>query len=97
MCPQVSESAQDLLNRLLEPDPAKRMTLAECKAHPWFSEELPQNIEGEMHKEMKQRYESDLEPPPDDFQQILNSRPNLLPYAPSLPLLPRARVGTSPE
>ena len=32
----VSPEAQDLISRLMEPSPEKRMTLAEAKDHAWF-------------------------------------------------------------
>ena len=31
---------RDLIHRLLRPDPAERMTLAELLAHPWFRTDL---------------------------------------------------------
>jgi len=34
--PEVSESAKDLVRRLLEKNPKKRMTAAECLEHPWI-------------------------------------------------------------
>jgi len=34
--PVVSDSAKDLVRRLLEKDPKKRMTAAECLEHPWI-------------------------------------------------------------
>lgn len=34
--PVVSELAKDLVGRLLEKDPKKRMTAAECLDHPWI-------------------------------------------------------------
>ena len=34
--PVVSELAKDLVSKLLEKDPKKRMTAAECLEHPWI-------------------------------------------------------------
>lgn len=35
--PAVSDSAKDLVRRLLEKDPKKRMTATECLTHPWIT------------------------------------------------------------
>jgi serine/threonine protein kinase len=39
MNPALPESAKDLINELLEPDPAKRMTVADILSHPWMTVE----------------------------------------------------------
>lgn len=39
--PQISDSAFDLLNKLLTYDPAKRLTAAEALNHPWFHTSPP--------------------------------------------------------
>lgn len=36
----VSESCQDLLSRILEVDPKKRMTIEEIRHHPWFDQHM---------------------------------------------------------
>jgi 5'-AMP-activated protein kinase catalytic alpha subunit len=33
----ISEEAQDLLNLILNPDPAQRFTITDIRAHPWFN------------------------------------------------------------
>ena len=37
----LSEPAKDLINRMLQPHPLKRITIAEIKKHPWFSLNAP--------------------------------------------------------
>lgn len=37
----VSEECKDLLRGLLTADPAKRLTVAQVQAHPWFLQDLP--------------------------------------------------------
>lgn len=32
-----SDSTKDFINKILQPDPAKRMTVADIKKHPWFN------------------------------------------------------------
>jgi serine/threonine protein kinase len=32
--------AKDLLNRMMQPDPFNRITIAEIKAHPWFNQNI---------------------------------------------------------
>jgi len=40
----LSESTRDLISRMLEVDPLKRMTINEIRRHPWFMVDLPQYI-----------------------------------------------------
>ena len=35
--PDVSEEARDVVRRLLVSDPERRLSAAECLAHPWFA------------------------------------------------------------
>ncbi len=37
----ISADVQDLINRMLQPNPVKRMTISEIKAHPWYKKNLP--------------------------------------------------------
>jgi serine/threonine protein kinase len=37
----VSVESKDLINRMLQPNPIKRITLAEIKEHPWFAQDMP--------------------------------------------------------
>ena len=36
-----TESAKDLISKMLQPDPGKRITVQGIMAHPWFKENLP--------------------------------------------------------
>lgn len=36
----ISEEAKDLINRMLQPDTLKRISIAEIKEHPWFQKDL---------------------------------------------------------
>mmetsp|Transcript_7196 Transcript_7196/g.21173 ORF Transcript_7196/g.21173 Transcript_7196/m.21173 type:complete len:450 (-) Transcript_7196:3238-4587(-) len=38
---EVSEECRDLLRGLLKADPAKRLTVSQVQAHPWFKQDLP--------------------------------------------------------
>ena len=40
-----SPDVKDLINRMLQPNPVKRITMKEIKTHPWFVQELPLYIE----------------------------------------------------
>lgn len=40
----VSEPCADLLRGMLVADPARRLTLAQVQAHPWFLEDLPAGV-----------------------------------------------------
>ena len=37
----ISDNAKDLITRLLQPLPLKRITISEIKAHPWFKQDMP--------------------------------------------------------
>lgn len=37
----ISSDVQDLINRMLQPNPVKRITMREIKEHPWYLKELP--------------------------------------------------------
>lgn len=36
--------AKDLINRALQPNPLKRITMEEIKSHPWFLKNLDKNV-----------------------------------------------------
>jgi serine/threonine protein kinase len=38
------EEAKDLINRMLQPNPLKRITMEEIKCHPWFLKNLDKNV-----------------------------------------------------
>ena len=40
---KLSENCKDLISKMLEPDPSKRITLREIRDHPWFSEDDEDN------------------------------------------------------
>uniref|UniRef100_A0A804RDP9 non-specific serine/threonine protein kinase n=1 Tax=Zea mays TaxID=4577 RepID=A0A804RDP9_MAIZE len=54
----LSPGARNLLRRILEPDPAERIAMAEIKAHPWFQEHyvpvLPPYDDDDDHDSVKQ-------------------------------------------
>lgn len=37
----ITEEVKDLINRMLQPNPVKRITMKEIKQHPWYSKDLP--------------------------------------------------------
>jgi len=37
----ISEDVKDLINRMLQPNPVKRITMKEIKEHPWYLKDLP--------------------------------------------------------
>jgi serine/threonine protein kinase len=37
----ISPDVNDLINRMLQPNPVKRITMNEIKDHPWFLKNLP--------------------------------------------------------
>lgn len=42
--PAVSDAAKDLVSRLLEKDPKKRLTASECLRHPWVMVFFPASL-----------------------------------------------------
>lgn len=46
----ISDQAKDLINRLLQPLPIKRIRLAEIKDHPWVKQELPFYLQNLMNR-----------------------------------------------
>jgi serine/threonine protein kinase len=41
---QASEGVRDIMHRMLNPDPAQRITVAQIMAHPWFTTDLPAGV-----------------------------------------------------
>lgn len=41
----ISDEAKDLITKLLQPLPLKRITISEIKEHPWFRKDLPLYLE----------------------------------------------------
>lgn len=41
----ISQEVKDLINRMLQPNPVKRITMKEIKDHPWYSKNLPVYLE----------------------------------------------------
>lgn len=41
---QVSAECRDLMHKLLQPDPAKRASMAAIMEHPWFQRDLPPQL-----------------------------------------------------
>lgn len=37
----ISEDVKDLINRMLQPNPVKRINMKEVRDHPWFQRDLP--------------------------------------------------------
>ena len=37
----ISDSARDLISKMLQPNPLQRLTIKELKTHPWFQTSLP--------------------------------------------------------
>lgn len=37
----ITPDVKDLINKMLQPNPVKRITMSEIKEHPWFLKDLP--------------------------------------------------------
>jgi len=46
----ISDEAKDLISRLLQPLPIKRIKLDEIKSHPWFKVNIPIYLERLLNK-----------------------------------------------
>lgn len=46
----ISEEAKDLICRLLQPLPIKRMKLSEIKDHQWFKTNIPSYLQALLNK-----------------------------------------------
>ena len=40
----ISDEVKDLINRMLQPNPVKRITIKEIRDHPWYARDLPSYI-----------------------------------------------------
>ena len=41
---KASRECRDLLNRILVPDPARRMSIPDIQRHPWYKKDLPPEV-----------------------------------------------------
>ena len=41
----ISSEVKDLINRMLQPNPVKRISIKEIKNHPWYKKNLPLYIQ----------------------------------------------------
>ena len=41
----ISSDVKDLINRMLQPNPVKRITIKEIKEHPWYLKDLPKYLQ----------------------------------------------------
>jgi len=100
----LSDGARDLIEKLLQPDPTQRPTIAALKEHPWFKE--PLSDFKELYEEMRLRYESGLDPPsfapsPSDSAQPFfisspaKTSPKSVPASPESPLANNAIPSTA--
>ena len=40
----ISDEVKDLINRMLQINPIKRITMKEIKSHPWYLKDLPEYL-----------------------------------------------------
>jgi serine/threonine protein kinase len=48
-----TKEVRDLINRMLQPNPVKRIKLSEIKQHPWFLVNLPKYLKDLSNVHMK--------------------------------------------
>ena len=41
----ISADVKDLINRMLQPNPVKRISIQEIKEHPWYLKDLPKYLQ----------------------------------------------------
>jgi serine/threonine protein kinase len=81
----ISDEAKDLINKMLQPLPLKRIKISEIKDHPWFKEDIPFYLQDLMSTKSLQKiqrvrkHDSSI---PDDFdidllEQLYEVRPLL--------------------
>lgn len=51
----VSESCRDLLEKMMSVNPRERPTIQEILNHPWFTEDVPENLAETVYLEMEAR------------------------------------------
>ncbi|KAK4481785.1 hypothetical protein RD792_012696 [Penstemon davidsonii] len=56
----LSESAQDLISRIIVLDPMKRISIREIRLHPWFQKNLPPYVSIPSHGVFNRREEVDM-------------------------------------
>lgn len=57
----VSPDVKDLINRMLQPNPVKRITMKEIKEHIWYLKDLPLYLQELSEKHVKKQHEIDNE------------------------------------
>ena len=57
----VSTDVKDLINRMLQPNPVKRITMKEIKDHPWYLKDLPVYLQELSLMHVKKQQEVDLD------------------------------------
>jgi serine/threonine protein kinase len=57
----ISRDVRDLINRMLQPNPVKRIKLHEIQQHAWYCENLPAYLKELQNTECKQEVKLDLE------------------------------------
>lgn len=65
----ISPEVKDLINRMLQPNPLKRITMKEIKEHQWYRLDLPEYIE-ELSMMAYQKLHEDVDL--DIVKKILN-------------------------
>lgn len=57
----ISRDVRDLINRMLQPNPVKRIKLHEIQQHSWYCENLPAYLKELQNAQGKQEQKLDLE------------------------------------
>jgi serine/threonine protein kinase len=57
----ISSEVSDLINRMLQPNPVKRITMKEIKDHPWYLKNLPKYLLDLSHSHAKASHTVDME------------------------------------
>ena len=57
----ISAEVKDLINRMLQPNPVKRITMKEIKEHPWYLKSLPQYLQDLSSMHSRPASQIDLE------------------------------------
>ena len=57
----ISDEVKDLINRMLQPNPVKRITMKEIKEHPWYLKDLPEYLGDIQYLSPKKLAEVDMD------------------------------------
>ena len=57
----ITPEVRDLINRMLQPNPVKRITMKEIKDHPWYLKNLPKYLQDLSNYHAKASHTVDLE------------------------------------